>query len=97
MTKIGLNAKMIFGGITLIVVPIVVVGFFCLFIASKSINSLAIAGAANTASQLAQLVDMTFSGEMKIVTELSIKMEEVTAKLNYLIKGRKTRNFNNRS
>jgi methyl-accepting chemotaxis protein len=71
MRKMSIAAKMIVGGILLVMVPLVLVGVFSGMKASDALTSAAYDAAANTARQLADLAQMALTEEIKLSNQWS--------------------------
>lgn len=71
MQKRSLSFKLIFGGIIIVLLPLLVVGFFSINKASSALGKLAREQATNLAGDLANMTQLVLQEEMKLINDLS--------------------------
>jgi len=79
MKKRTLGFKLTFGGIMLVLIPIVVIGGFALYKASNALEDMAKGQAAQIAKNLSDMVEMTLKEEMKVAASLSVQPHIIEA------------------
>jgi methyl-accepting chemotaxis protein len=79
MKKRTLGFKLIAGGVSAVLIPLLVVGTFSVIKATNSLNTIANQQATNIAVSLSSMVDLVLTEEIKLVKELSIENTMVAA------------------
>jgi methyl-accepting chemotaxis protein len=79
MKKRTLGFKLITGGILVVLIPLIVVGLFSVTKASKSLEDLSLQQAGHIAGNLSDMVQLVLAEETKLVKELSVADDAVTA------------------
>jgi methyl-accepting chemotaxis protein len=77
--KLTLAKKLIIGGVVLVLVPLLVLGWYALDRASRGLNEAALGNAGNTAKRVADMVELYLQGEVKIAQSLAIDHTSVDA------------------
>jgi len=72
MKKKTLGFKLVFGGIMVVLIPLLVVGLYASIKASSALEELALSQSAEIAKSLAGTADVAVQEELKIVTQLSL-------------------------
>ncbi len=73
MKKMTLGARLAFGGIIIVVVPLIIVGLFSVMKASDALTALAREQATNVAVKLADMTQVALTEEMNLVKGLSLE------------------------
>ena len=79
MKKMALRSKLVLGGITIVLIPLVIMGIFSVRETSLALESFFRQQTVNTARSLADMVRTFITGEIKFVEELSIGMTTLRA------------------
>ncbi|MGD9976216.1 MAG: methyl-accepting chemotaxis protein [Desulfatirhabdiaceae bacterium] len=72
MKRKSLGFKLIMGGLVMVLIPMLAIGAFSVFKASRSLEKSAREGVTNIAVSLAEMVNMLLKEELKIALELSV-------------------------
>ncbi len=73
MKKMTLGGKLLVGGISLVLIPIVIIGSFSIINASKAMKSFAEQTVAAKAKNLSDLAQLAVKEELKVVKQLSVE------------------------
>ncbi|MBI5579186.1 MAG: methyl-accepting chemotaxis protein [Deltaproteobacteria bacterium] len=71
MKRRSLGFKLIVGGVLVVLVPILAIGLYSLITASNALTQISSEQAVRTAGNLADMVELVFQEEVKLVTELA--------------------------
>ena len=73
MRKLTLGARLILGGIIVVLVPLVIIGLFANLKASSALTEVSEEQAANVAAKLADMAQVALSRDLKLAKELSLE------------------------
>ena len=88
MKKRSLSFKLIVGGIAVVLIPIVVIGFFSVSKSITALDSLSRNSAMGTARDLAEMTQISLQEELKVAKELSRTDTVITALTHLKAMGR---------
>ncbi|MFZ5571787.1 MAG: methyl-accepting chemotaxis protein [Thermodesulfobacteriota bacterium] len=79
MRTFGIGKKMMLGGLSIVIIPLVVVGFYSILKASNGLQTLAEERAAMTAATLAKMTELALNEETKLIREIALDSHVVQA------------------
>ena len=82
MKKLGLGKKMVLGGVAVVVIPLLIVGWFSMNTAGKSLDAMGNERAAMLATELAKAATTFLEEELKLVREMAVDESIVQAASN---------------
>ncbi|MFH2065187.1 MAG: methyl-accepting chemotaxis protein [Pseudomonadota bacterium] len=79
MRTFGIGKKMMLGGLSIVIIPLAVVGFYSIFKASNGLQTLAEQRASMTAETLAKMTELALTEEAKLIKEIAMDFHVVRA------------------